>query len=132
MKRPWILSNLLPKKVWVKVNARSLPSFFVAVVPPRVKTGVETQSPLEATVGSVVRMTFPFFTVNWIFRKAGLTACCVVLPLYLPVFTATPASATPGPRTNEGRQHGREEQLPVPSLRAIRQRPYRFWLADHD
>jgi hypothetical protein len=92
---PWILSTLLPRKVCVRVNVRSLPSFLLDV-PSRVKTGAERQSPL-ATVGSVVRVTFPFLTVNSIFRKAALTASCVVLPVYLPVFSATPAPADPGP-----------------------------------
>ena len=64
----------------MKVKLRFRLSFLVAVVPPRVKTGVETQDPL-ATVGSVVSVTLPFFSVNWIFRKAELTASWSVLPL---------------------------------------------------
>ena len=61
------------------MKVRLRPSFLLEV-PSCVKTAVERQSPL-ATVGSVVRVTLPLFTVNWIRRKPVATASWSVLPL---------------------------------------------------
>src|SRR5436190_5920307 len=110
------MSIFVPRKVWVKVKVPFLPSLWVGL-PSIVKTEVETQR-LRATDGSLVSVTFPFFTVNWTFRKAELTACWVVEPLYLPLFTATPASATPAARRTRPASTAAMSSFPT-ALRAM-------------
>ena len=111
--------------MWVKVNARSCRASCVAVAPPRVKTGAETQSPL-ATVGSVVRMTFPFFTRELDLPEGGAdrllrrwSHCSV------PVLTGDAGIGQARTEENEGSQGGRGEQFPT-VLAAITERPYRL------
>jgi hypothetical protein len=70
---------LVPRNVRVKLKLPFLPSLTFGL-PSWVKTDVETQSS-RATDGSWIKVTFPFFTLNWIFRNESVTACCVVLPL---------------------------------------------------